>query len=62
MEFLPNLQESRDVRLNTETSLVAPLSGKVAIKLAYAIRFDNLPEPGFKKTDRVFTSGVQIVF
>jgi hypothetical protein len=26
------------------------------------IRFDNLPEPGFEKTDRIFTTGIQIVF
>ncbi len=59
---LPNLQQTKDLRINSETSLVAPISKRIAVKLSYAIRFDNLPEPGFKKTDRIFTSGVQIVF
>lgn len=62
VEVLPNLELSDDLRINTETSLVAPLSERFAVKLAYAIRFDNLPEPGFGKSDRVFTSGLQISF
>jgi len=59
---LPNLQQTKDLRINSETSLVAPISNRIAVKMSYAIRFDNLPEPGFKKTDRIFTSGLQIVF
>ena len=43
-------------------ALVAPLSDVIALKLSYAIRFDNLPEPGFEKTDRIFSSGVQVTF
>lgn len=61
-EALPNLEDSDDLRLNSETSLIAPLSGNIALKLAYAIRFDNQPQPGFEKTDRSFTSGIQVVF
>lgn len=60
VEFLPNLEETDDYRVNSETSLVAPLAKSLALKLGYTIRFDNLPEPGFKKTDRIFTSGLQI--
>ena len=62
VEVLPNLEESDDLRINTETALVAPLSDIIALKLSYAIRFDNLPEPGFEKTDRLFSSGVQVTF
>lgn len=61
-EFLPNLDDGDDLRINTESSLVAPLSSAIALKLSYAIKFDNLPEPGFEKTDRIFTSGVQVTF
>ena len=61
-EFLPNLDDGDDLRINTESSLVAPLSNVIALKLSYAIKFDNLPEPGFEKTDRIFTSGVQVTF
>jgi len=60
VEALPNLEDSEDLRINTETSLVAPLSKRVALKMSYVIRYDHLPEPGFKKTDRLFTSGIQI--
>ena len=60
VEVLPNLEVSEDLRINTETALVAPLSKRLAVKLSYTIRYDKLPEPGFKKTDRIFTSGLQL--
>lgn len=62
VELLANLQNSEDRRVNTETALVAPISSRIALKASYAIRFDNQPEPGFRKSDRVLTTGVQIVF
>lgn len=62
VEFLPNLDNGDDLRINTESALVAPLSKAIALKLSYAIKFDNLPEPGFEKTDRIFTSGIQVTF
>lgn len=61
-EFLPNLDTGKDFRLNSETSLVAPISRAIALKLAYTIHFDNLPEPGFKKTDRILSSGIQVTY
>ena len=61
-EILPNLKTTDDVRINSETSLVAPLSGSIAFKAGYVIKFDNVPEPGFGKTDRFLTSGLQVVF
>jgi putative salt-induced outer membrane protein YdiY len=61
-EFLPNLEESDDLRVNSVVELVAPLARALALKVSYLVRYDNLPEPGFKKTDRVFTTGLQIVF
>jgi putative salt-induced outer membrane protein YdiY len=48
--------------VNTETGLVAPISSHIGLKLSYVIRFDNQPEPGFKKTDRLLTSGVQVTY
>jgi len=62
LEILPDLADGANLRVNSQTDLVAPLSKKVAIKSSYAVRFDHQPEPGFKRTDRVFTTGVQIVF
>lgn len=62
LELLSNLKDSKDQLLNSETSLTAPLSKRIALKSAYLIRYDNQPEPGFKKSDRVFTTGIQILF
>jgi putative salt-induced outer membrane protein len=62
LEALPDLQQGRNLRINSESALVAPLSTNIALKVSYVIRFDNLPEPGFKKTDRLLTSGVQVTF
>jgi putative salt-induced outer membrane protein len=61
-EYLPNFETTEDYRMNGEANLVAPLSRRLAIKLGYVVRFDNLPEAGVEKTDRFFTSGVQISF
>lgn len=60
LEFIPNFDVSDDYRIFSETSLVAPLSSAIALKVAYVVRLDNLPEPGFKKTDRILTTGVQL--
>lgn len=61
-EWIPNLKETEDWRVNTESSLVAPLSAKVGVKLSYVLRYDNLPQPGFQEMDRLFTTGIQITF
>ena len=58
-EFLPSFKVSKDYRINSESALVAPLSTHVAMKAAYVVRFDNLPEPGKQRSDRIFTTGLQ---
>lgn len=62
VEYLPNLKETEDWRVNTESALIAPISAKIGVKLSYVIRYDNLPQAGFATTDRLFTSGLQITF
>jgi putative salt-induced outer membrane protein len=62
VEFLPNLKETEDWRLNSESGIVAPISAKINLKLSYVIRYDNLPQPGFSEIDRLFTTGLQITF
>ena len=62
IEILPNFKNGDDVRINTQTSLVAPITSGIAMKASYEIRYDGLPEPGFKETDRIFTTGVQVTF
>jgi putative salt-induced outer membrane protein YdiY len=62
LEIIPNLQDTEDWRINTEFQVVAPLSSMIGVKLSYVIRYDNLPQPGFSTTDRLFTTGVQLTF
>lgn len=61
-EVLPNLQDGRDLRINAESALIAPLSSHVAMKATYVVRFDNLPEDALETTDRILTSGLQFSF
>ena len=62
VEALPDLHNGEDFRINSQTDLVAPLSRHLALKLGYAIRYANLPPPGFRTTDRLFTSDLQVSF
>ncbi len=57
-----NLQDGSDYRVSTESALLAPLSRRLALQISYVVRFDHQPEPGFRSTDRLLTSGLQISF
>ncbi|MEP6765148.1 MAG: DUF481 domain-containing protein [Gemmatimonadaceae bacterium] len=59
LEYLPSFKDSQDYRINSETSIVAPLSAHMSMKAGYIIRFDNVPEPAHVKSDRIFTTGLQ---
>lgn len=60
VELLPDFRDGADLRINTETALLAPFTTRAAVKLSYVIHYDGVPEPGFYSTDRLFTSGIQI--
>lgn len=68
IEYLPNLDVSEDYRINTEASVVVPLSTHVAMKASYIVRFDNLPSLNaagttpLLKSDRIFSTGIQVTF
>ena len=68
VEVLPNLDDSKDLRVNAETALVAPLSTHVAMKLSYQVHFDNEPALNaagtapLRKSDRILSTGIQIAF
>lgn len=68
IEFLPNLDEGEDYRVNSETTVVAPLSSHVAMKASYLVRFDNLPSLNaagtapLRKSDRILSTGIQVTF
>jgi putative salt-induced outer membrane protein len=61
-EYLPNLQTSGEYRVNTESSIVAPVSAHIGLKAAYAVRYDSRPPAGFGSTDRLLTTSVQISY
>lgn len=60
VELLPNFRQGSDLRVNTETALLAPFTRMAALRISYVIHYDGVPEPGFFSTDRLFTSGIQI--
>lgn len=68
IEFLPNLDDGEDYRVNSETTVVAPLSSHVAMKASYQLRFDNLPSLNaagtapLRKSDRILSTGIQVTF
>jgi putative salt-induced outer membrane protein YdiY len=57
VEVLENLEETKDVRVNSTAALTASLSQRLALKLSYLLKFDNRPvtilvDPG--TSDQVF--------
>ena len=65
-EYLPNLSESRAYLVNTESTIVAPLLSKLAVKIGYVIRYNNAPpvrnHVPLRTTDTFFSSGVTYSF
>ena len=67
-EYIPDLQDSKDYRVNSETDIIAPLSSHTAMKLAYVVRFSNEPPLNasgtavLRKTDRILSAGIQLAF
>src|SRR5688500_2145465 len=63
VEWLPNLDDNEDYRINSETAVVAPLSSRAAMKVSYQLRFDNLPSLNaagtapLRKSDRILSTG-----
>ncbi len=60
VELLPDFHDSADLRVNTESDLLAPLTRQIAMKFSYIIHYDGVPEPGYLSTDRLFTTGIQV--
>jgi len=68
VEYLPDLQDSKDYRVNSETDIIAPLSAHTAMKLSYVVRFANEPPLNaagtafLRKTDRILSAGIQVAY
>jgi putative salt-induced outer membrane protein len=56
--FYPNFQSRDDYRSEAELTLQAALNKRLALKLGYLFRYDNLPVPGFEKTDNTTTASI----
>lgn len=62
LEFHPNFDNADDYRFRSETSLVAPLTGGIAIKVSYNLKHRGVPPEDVESTDTVFRTGIQITF
>lgn len=69
-EYILNVQNTGDYRMNSESAIVAPINSYLSVKLSYLVRYQSLPpfRPNitpaqrFKSTDYVFTTGLQLTF
>ena len=68
VEYIPDLKDSKDYRVNSETDVIAPLSSHTAMKFAYVVRFANEPPLNaagtafLRKTDRILSAGIQLAY
>ncbi|MCC7055549.1 MAG: DUF481 domain-containing protein [Gemmatimonadaceae bacterium] len=66
--FTPNFSTTDAWQLTTKSSLVAPLSARIGIKVGYLVNYNNAPplKPAstqrFKKFDGLLTTGVQFTY
>jgi putative salt-induced outer membrane protein len=61
-EFVPNLEDNDQYRVNTESIITAKMTTHFGIKLSYLIRYDSRPAAGFGKSDRILTTGLQVTY
>lgn len=61
-DFEPGLRADAGRRINSESALVAPLSRRLALKVDFQIRYESRPPVGYRTTDRVVTTGLQVTY
>jgi putative salt-induced outer membrane protein len=62
LEVFDNLNDMSDWRSRSAASVIAAISKKLALKAGYTILHDNVPVPGFKKTDTIFSASLVVNF
>ena len=62
VDLMPNLEESADLRVISQTSLVAPISSHIGLKATYQLKYDGMPEPTFVDIDTELRTGIQVTF
>lgn len=55
LRLYPDLDQTSNWRLTSESALKASLTGRLALKVGYEVRYSNTPIPGFRKTDTAST-------
>lgn len=58
LTYYPNFDDSDDYRFDGEVGVQAALTSAWALKVAYQVRYDNLPVPGFDTTDTTTTASL----
>ncbi len=56
--YFPNFDQSEDYRFEGDLALTTKISASWALALGYQVRYDNLPVPGFEKTDTATTASL----
>ncbi|HTT67442.1 MAG TPA: DUF481 domain-containing protein [Gemmatimonadales bacterium] len=62
VEYLADVENPKNMLINTESALAAPISNNVGLKLGYVVHVANQPQPGFKKADTILSAGLQLSF
>lgn len=62
VEYLPDFEIGNARRVNYRIALTAPIASGLSLKTGYDIRYDGRPAAGFKRTDRILTTGIQVTF
>jgi putative salt-induced outer membrane protein len=63
LEYLPNVDESKEYFINSEVSLSVMLSSAFSLKSGYLLRYNNAPLPGVVyKTDKLLTTAIVAKF
>lgn len=58
IRFEPNFDDTDDYRIDARIGLKADLTGVLALKVSYGLRYDSVPVPGFESTDTLATASV----
>jgi putative salt-induced outer membrane protein len=61
-EYVPNLEETDQYRLNSESTVTAKMTTHLGLKFSYLVRYDSRPAAGFGKSDRILTTGLQFTY
>ena len=63
LEYLQSLEDSANWKFNSNTALITALTDILALKLSYALLYNNDPRPtGLKNTDTLFTTSLVFSF